>query len=128
MRKGSKQKDAIIEYFKLHHDHPSAKELHAILRKSMPNVSLATVYRNLDKLVEVGILRRVGSVDEDRFDYIIEPHSHAVCLKCGKVIDFTCGLDWEFFQKQLGDKFRVSDRGITIEGLCHECAAKNASK
>ncbi len=55
-------------------------------RKTIPNISLATVYRNLSYLEEQGELGRVvGAGEKERYDVELDTHCHVICEKCGKI-------------------------------------------
>ena len=82
--KHSKQRDAIMEYLKSSHEHPTADTVYAALRKDHPNISLGTVYRNLALLSELGEINKLSTGNgPDRFDGDVHPHYHFVCKKCG---------------------------------------------
>ena len=68
--------------------HPTAEFVYNYLKKDNPQLSLGTVYRNLQQLSENGIISRVSIPDQpDRFDGITTPHYHAVCSECGSITD-----------------------------------------
>src|SRR5438309_10764756 len=68
--------------------HPSAEELHAAVRREMPTLSLATVYKTLDVLAGIGAVRPVSRLGaRGRWDANLEPHHHLVCTSCGTVTD-----------------------------------------
>jgi Fur family transcriptional regulator, peroxide stress response regulator len=68
--------------------HPSAEELHAAVRREMPTLSLATVYKTLDTLAGIGAVRPVSRLGaRGRWDANLEPHHHLVCTVCGTVSD-----------------------------------------
>jgi Fur family transcriptional regulator, peroxide stress response regulator len=68
--------------------HPSAEELHAAVRREMPTLSLATVYKTLDTLAGIGAVRPVSRLGaRGRWDANLEPHHHLVCTVCGAVSD-----------------------------------------
>jgi Fur family peroxide stress response transcriptional regulator len=70
--------------------HPSAEELHAAVRREMPTLSLATVYKTLDTLAEIGAVRPVSRLGaRGRWDANTSPHHHLVCTACGAVTDVT---------------------------------------
>lgn len=70
--------------------HPSAEELHAAVRRAMPTLSLATVYKTLDTLAEIGAVRPVSRLGaRGRWDANLDPHHHLVCTTCGAVTDVT---------------------------------------
>jgi Fur family transcriptional regulator, peroxide stress response regulator len=70
--------------------HPSAEELHAAVRREMPTLSLATVYKTLDTLAAIGAVRPVSRLGaRGRWDANLAPHHHLVCTTCGAVTDVT---------------------------------------
>ena len=84
----SKQRQAILDLLQSRKDHPSAEVIYQTLRKSMPNLSAGTVYRNLKLLTELGQIKKLTGLDGvDHFDGTTSPHSHFICQCCGKVDD-----------------------------------------
>lgn len=68
--------------------HPSAEELHAAVRRAMPALSLATVYKTLDTLAAIGAVRPVSRLGaRGRWDANLAPHHHLLCTACGRVTD-----------------------------------------
>lgn len=68
--------------------HPSAEELHATVRRELPTLSLATVYKTLDALADIGAVRPVSRLGaRGRWDANLTPHHHLVCTECGTVTD-----------------------------------------
>ena len=69
-------------------DHPTAEEIYDAAVKECPGLSLGTVYRNLNSLVDAGRVRRVSIPGKaDRFDHTLPWHSHLYCTVCGSVTD-----------------------------------------
>ena len=86
--KYSRQRESIKACLMNRKDHPTADALYTSIREEFPNISLGTVYRNLNLLVELGEIQKFSCVDgTDHFDYITSPHYHFVCRHCGKIID-----------------------------------------
>lgn len=86
--KYSKQRQQILEFVKSVDTHPTAEVVYSNLRSKISNLSLGTVYRNLDVLSKLGKLRRIEIAnDKDRFDGNLSSHCHALCFNCGKVFD-----------------------------------------
>lgn len=114
-------------------NHLSADQVHAIVRQSNPEVGLATVYRTLDLLVELGILQKVNFGDgRSRYEFTearARHHHHLVCVQCGRVVEFTDellrSLD-SVIEDQLG--FRILDQELTFYGYCRECRDVQASE
>lgn len=86
--KYSRKRDKILEYVKSVNSHPTAETIYTEIRKKNPNISLGTVYRNLDKLVnDKEIIRLKIANAKDRFDGDTIIHYHAICNSCHKVFD-----------------------------------------
>ncbi len=84
--KKSKQRDTIYSLLKKVKYHPTADELYLEVKKLLPKVSLATVYRNLEQLEQHGLIKLLpGKVK--RYDGNIEVHQHLSCPKCGEICD-----------------------------------------
>ena len=86
--KHSKQRDSIMEFLRERKDHPTADTVYMNVRKTFPNISLGTVYRNLTLLADIGEISRIRVGDGvDHFDADTSPHYHFICKECGSVID-----------------------------------------
>ena len=84
----SRQREEVLEQLNVHHDHPTADVIFSELRDKDPNISLATVYRNLKLLADNGIIRKLTFVSgADHFEPNVNPHYHFICDCCGKVCD-----------------------------------------
>ncbi len=84
----SKQRDIILEEVRSVRSHPTADEIYDMVRKRLPNVSLGTVYRNLELLSDVGEILKLDKLGgQKRFDGNIERHYHCQCKTCGRVSD-----------------------------------------
>src|SRR5262249_24771008 len=82
------QRLAIFRHLAATETHPSAKELHALVRRELPTLSLATVYKTLDTLATVGAVRPVSRLGaRGRWDANVTSHHHLVCTVCGRVTD-----------------------------------------
>lgn len=87
-RRNTKQLEAIREYAEHTKSHPTAEDVYNVIVKELPDISLRTVYRNLNKLADQGILRKIQVPNApDRFDSTLEPHQHILCTECGEFID-----------------------------------------
>ena len=93
-------------------------------REVDPTISMGTVYRNLNLLAEQGkILRIKVPGGADRYDGIIEPHNHAVCTKCGMVMDYTYSFD-DLSRSLEESGFKCEELNITVRGTCKNCLSK----
>ena len=104
-------------------DHPTAEEVFIRAKKTMPEISLATVYNCLDALVASGMVRQVQlQRGATRFCPNMEEHAHYYCDKCGAVFDVTLTEDSTAVPRPKG--FKVDHYEIAVHGLCAECARK----
>ena len=95
MLKYSKQRESIKNFLVTRYDHPTAETVYLNIRREFPNISLGTVYRNLNLLAEIGEIQKLSpGIGPDRFDGNPAPHYHFICRHCGCVTDLTVsGLD-----------------------------------
>lgn len=102
--------------------HPSAETVFLQVRKTVPNVSLDTVYRTLSSLEQMELLSRVGASCKERFDGDMRPHAHFVCTECGEVYDIFTPQDALFNAPreacEWGDVKRVN---VQFRGICKRC-------
>ena len=82
------QMQKIFDYLKSVKTHPTAETIFNAVKKDIPSITLATVYRNLNKLSETGKILKLEINGEFRFDADTCFHQHVICKKCGKVRDF----------------------------------------
>jgi len=123
VRKRSRQRERILELLQGTGAHPTADWLYDRLKGEFPNLSMGTVYRNLNVLVEQGLIKRIdfGSTF-DRFDAVTGPHYHFICEKCGAIIDLPLPID-EALNHRVDDATPLKARGHRIEfyGVCDRC-------
>ena len=121
----SKKRLAILDAIRASSDHPSAEMLYAELKPRWPDLSLATIYRNLAFFQECGEIIRVGSVNgQERYDGRTQPHSHFICLGCGKIDDVELpdlapGIVYRRIGQLLGAE--VNYHQLTFYGHCQSC-------
>lgn len=111
----SKKRQAILDVLKKEKEALSAAQVHALV----PELDLATVYRNLEYFTKEKVIKKLqlGS-QESRFEYQHEPHHHAICSECERVIHFTAPD--EKIKKLLGVKdFHVDEIEVTVKGICN---------
>ena len=102
------QKQAIFDWVRNSESHPTAQEVFEEVKKDLPQISFATVYRNLNALAKDGLIKEVQFVDNvKRYEGRTEPHQHFICKDCDRIIDM-----------QLSELLNVSD--IADQLKCHE--------
>lgn len=124
-RRTSKKRQSIYDALCATTAHPSAEQLYAQLKPEIPDLSLGTVYRNLNVLIEDGLIITVGSVNgEVRYDANTSNHSHFVCTKCGRVDDVFLDLSIDSRYPEVEDIIGGSVKGHSLNyfGLCKNCS------
>lgn len=118
------QQRELVEHIFARHSHFDADQLIAKLKDSGRNVSRATVYRTLTKLVDAGLLRRidVGPRTIYDHDYGYPAHDHLICEKCGTMIEFHSDEVDEVLKRVASEHhFQPSGRTLVVRGTCGEC-------
>jgi Fe2+ or Zn2+ uptake regulation protein len=114
-RKGlraTRQREHIFAVLLDKRDHPSADEIYARAKESMPSISLATVYNCLETLVDCGLVRQVNIEREpSRFCPNLAEHAHFHCKKTGRVYDITLPDDF------MNDLKTILPQGYTVEDI-----------
>lgn len=119
----SPKREAILQCLRSTTCHPSAEWVYTQLKPRIPDLSLATVYRNLARFRSEGSVQVIGCVDgEDRYDGNIMPHGHFICRTCGAVIDLP-PLSVE--APDLSMVGREESHSVTFYGKCNCCLDKN---
>ena len=122
-----RKRDAVLNSLRSTKAHPSAEMLYEKLKPEIPDISLATVYRNLSLFKKQGLAMSVATVSGvERFDGNTEPHVHFVCTGCGKVVDLhrlevPAGLTAE---AESTTGCQVSSCQLTFHGMCTACQNK----
>lgn len=106
-------------------DHPTADWVYRQARRSLPRISLGTVYRNLKKLAAEGLIREIhAGAQGARFDGNTGRHYHIRCLGCGRVNDLPISVDPRL-EEEAGRamNYRILGHQVEVHGLCPLCQA-----
>lgn len=117
------QRIAVYNYLKSSTEHPSAETIYKSLQELYPTMSLATVYKALKTLVEVGLVQEINVGEGNfRYDGNVCAHPHIQCLSCGKVDDIkdVCFSNLNDEVKQYTD-YEVLANQVYFYGLCGIC-------
>ena len=123
-----RKRDAILNCVRATTTHPSAEWVYENVRIQMPDISLATVYRNLSLFKEQGLIRSLGTVNGvERFDGNTEPHVHFICTQCGGVQDLPEISVPEELNSAVARSSggRVDSCQLSFTGICGECRKMN---
>lgn len=121
--KYSKQREAIKTFLASTTEHPTADRVYMHVREEFPNISLGTVYRNLNLLAELGEIVKITTPDgADRFDGCIKPHYHVLCTKCGKLTNLELSEKMPF-DEMAGKHFNgeIRSHDAMFFGICEKC-------
>ena len=121
--KYSRQRESIKACLMARHDHPTADAIYASIREEFPNISLGTVYRNLNLLVELGEIQKLRCGDgADHFDADTRPHYHSMCRECGCIEDLPMEISQEINDLAQEHVHGKIDSHITyFYGVCENC-------
>ncbi len=112
----------IREIIEASRDHKTAEQIFEALKKTYPTVVRATVYNNLNKLWDAGMIRKISSEGlPDRYDRL-ERHDHLMCRKCGRLIDVDLGDLTQQLQQRL--RVPILSYDLKLMYICEACRKK----
>lgn len=122
----SRQRECILNVLKGTDTHPTAAWVYERVKNEIPNISLGTVYRNLARLSDDGVILRISGDDGvERYDARVKPHYHMLCRLCGGVsdvfIDYADELDRS--AEELCD-CKIDRHRLMFYGVCNKCCKK----
>ena len=122
----TKQRRAILGEIRKSKSHPTADEIYKAVKKKIFNISLGTIYRNLEILSKEGLIRKIELVHtQRRYDGNMKNHYHILCTECGRVDDL--------ITKEVGSieelldvrsNYKISGYKLKFFGLCPDCKNK----
>lgn len=119
----TRQRAVILEQLQGMCSHPTADELYAAVRCKLPNISLGTIYRNLDVLARCGYVQKLDSCGtQARFDAEMTPHHHVRCSVCGRLddVEITPEMNFSPPPRSKGG-FCIKEYRVEFEGRCPAC-------
>lgn len=126
----TKARRLLLAHLKSTTRHPSAEEITDQLRRDGVGIGVATVYQNLSRLVDAGLLIRLsGSNGCSRYDADVSSHDHAVCERCGRVADFDPGPRVRNALEEVSPcetglgEWSLTRTSVEMLGICPECRA-----
>jgi Fur family ferric uptake transcriptional regulator len=129
----TRQREVVLELVRSTMDHPTADWVYRQARRRLPRISLGTVYRNLKRLADEGLIREIhAGAQGTRFDGNTGEHHHVRCVACGRVNDLPLSVDTrreEAAARALN--YRILGHHVEIQGLCpqcHDAAIRNDSR
>ncbi len=124
------QRLAIFKILENNNSHPSAEQIYHNLKRGYPTISLATVYKTLEILEEMGEVKLLKiNYDRKRYDPDCSPHHHLICVGCRKIVDiFEDYSNALKVPSQIKDEFTITDFRVEFFGLCKKCKNKRKFK
>jgi len=124
------QREIILRELKKSKQHLAADEIYERVKKDMPRISLATVYRNLQILFEAGLIGKLEITGRQmKFDYDVTEHDHIYCTVCQKVSNLNIkrqGLHEKELESVKG--YTVTGYRLEVIGICPTCQKRNTKK
>ncbi len=119
----TKQREVVLQAIQTADEHLTANEVFEKAKTLLPSISFATVYNSLRYLKDAGHIAEIqfGNVSS-RFDKMTSRHDHALCVKCGKLVDMELELPAELVKLASSySKFKPESIELTLRGLCPNC-------
>jgi Fur family ferric uptake transcriptional regulator len=123
----TRQRRFILEEIEKTDSHPTADEMHRMVRRRLPHISLSTVYRNLTILSRGGMIRKLElGGNQSRYDATKNDHYHVHCISCGRVDDVPIekSIDIRNAFRYAGD-YEILGHRLEVFGLCPRCKSRN---
>lgn len=121
------QRMAILSAIVYSHVHPTAEEIHQQVTTDFPMISLATVYKTLNVLKNLGIVADLQIDGISHYDSAPTPHPHLVCVQCHSITDLPPEAISQMSQEAMSATgFRAFWHDIKIYGLCAQCQAQGS--
>lgn len=123
MKRNTIQCSLVLDMVNKLQSHATADEIYDAIVQDHPHISRGTVYRNLNRLAEIGKIRKINIPGRaERFDHLCHDHYHVRCEKCGRIfdVDMDCVAGLEK-QIKADHGFQFTGYDIFFKGLCPEC-------
>ncbi len=116
------QRVAIVEFLS-EYGHLSISKMYELVKEKFPSISLATIYKNVNAMIDNGFLKEVKIIGQDsRYELNYGEHSHVVCKECGKVVDIDIDTQTLFKEAEEKSTIKVESSSMVFYGICGECA------
>jgi Fur family transcriptional regulator, peroxide stress response regulator len=119
----TKQRQAVLSVIQESEGHLTANEVFEHSRRILPGISFATVYNSLRYLRNEGLIGEVRfGMDCTRYDRTLTRHDHAICSRCGKLVDLDLPIPGELLKKgERLSKFKADSIEVVLRGTCPDC-------
>lgn len=120
------QRAAVLDTVRQAQDHPTARDVYQRVRRRVPGIGFATVYRALNLLADHGQVLELQLGDEAvaRYDGNVSRHDHVICSNCGAVADVRVELPGRVtVEATVASGFTVDSYELRFSGRCPSCSA-----
>jgi Fur family transcriptional regulator, peroxide stress response regulator len=119
----TKQREVVLQVIRDEPEHLTANEVFDKAKQILPGISFATVYNSLRYLKDEGLITEISfGSGANRFDSKLTRHDHAICTKCGKLVDMELDLPAELVNRAADfSRFKPESLELTLRGLCPDC-------
>ncbi|MDD6312862.1 MAG: transcriptional repressor [Firmicutes bacterium] len=126
MQRNTVQREQILNAVRMTCNHPTAEQIYSIVKQQNDKISLGTVYRNLNRLAQEGLIHRLEIPGEcDRYDSITDKHYHICCTECGEFCDIDIPYRADIqAQAESVSSYKIDSHSIIFKGLCPKCQQK----
>ena len=101
--------------------HPTATEIFNMVKSKIENISLGTIYRNLEQLFKKNMIRELNLDGISHYDANMISHQHFVCTECKTIIDVYTQNEWNLYKNTEIQEFDIQEVDILFSGLCQHC-------
>ncbi|RMF10836.1 MAG: transcriptional repressor [Candidatus Neomarinimicrobiota bacterium] len=119
--RNSRQRNEILRIVRNTNTHPTADWIYDQARMAFPNISLGTVYRNLNQLVEAGLVKSLKDTTVVRYDGNVDPHDHFKCDQCGQIYDLSVTDPTFIDTLNANQPFLIRSFHLELHGICPDC-------
>jgi len=119
----TRQREVVLQVVNEVEHHPTAADVFEQAKKRLPTISYATVYNSLRYLKDAGLIMEITFGNAaSRYDSQTGRHDHAVCKRCGKLVDFDLAETVELMRVAARrTRFKPDTIHLTLVGLCPDC-------
>lgn len=129
MNRLTNQKKIILDYLKKVKCHPSVETIYKNVRKRLPQISLATVYRILDSFKKDGQVLEIPCFCKNRYDGDLSPHAHFICQKCHQLFDiFSLKNEYKILKNKKLKIGKINHYQIYFYGQCQKCQNQKSKR
>ena len=125
--RNTKQREIILDTLQHMYNHPTILELYDQIKKVDASIGQATVYRNISKLVDQGMVQRISTNNGvDRYDGNVIPHYHFMCQNCHKLYDLYDDKFKDMVEMLIRrSQMKVVCVNLFVEGICFDCISSS---